>query len=276
MLLAADDRGVLLIGQQSHAWISGQLARAWGNGRFGAVEPHEEVCLGAEQHDIGMSWWDLAPTRNPDSGLPHSFIEMPLEVHLSLWSEGPRRLVSQSRYAALLASMHGSRLYEMRDLNALAAPQADAVREFLSGQREFQQQLLSSLRADPVTSDDAAPDVVARNSQLLWTWDFLSLAICLGWAPCSARAVPTADPGAPTDLELSADTAHNQLIVDPWPFHRPSVSLRTEGRRLTDRFDNDEALAVALRDAPWEAVEIELVPAAQAANVAAPAFSPPA
>ncbi len=260
MLLAADDRGVLLIGQQSHAWISGQLARAWGNERFGAVQPHEEVCLSAEQHDIGMSWWDLAPTRNPDTGLPHSFIEMPLEVHLALWSEGPRRLVSQSRYAALLASMHGSRLYEMRDLNALAAPRADAVREFLAGQREFQQQLLSSLRADSATSGAAAPDVVARNSQLLWTWDFMSLAICLGWAPCSAGAVPTADPDAPTDLELGAGTERHQVLVDPWPFQRAQVTVRAEGRRLTGRFDTDEALAAALRAAQWETVDFALAP----------------
>src|SRR6185312_9496068 len=63
VLLRTDSRGVLAIGQPSHAWISGQLARIWGNARFGAVEPYEEVCLGAEQHDVGMADWDLAPAR---------------------------------------------------------------------------------------------------------------------------------------------------------------------------------------------------------------------
>src|ERR1700704_5035327 len=110
MLLRQDERGVLAIGQPSHAWVSGQLARAWGNEQFGAVAPYEEVCLAAEQHDIGMATWDLAPTFNPATGLPHSFVEMPVGTHLKLWSEGPRRLLAQSRYAALLASMHGLRL----------------------------------------------------------------------------------------------------------------------------------------------------------------------
>src|SRR5438270_10006634 len=119
MLVHPDDSGTLLIGQASHAWVSGQLARAWGSTRFGALEPCEEVCLAAEQHDIGMAEWDLAPTLNPVTGLPHSFTEMPLDVHMSLWRAAPRRLLRQSRYAALLTSMHGVRLYGLRDLTRL-------------------------------------------------------------------------------------------------------------------------------------------------------------
>ena len=71
MLIRPEPDGTFLaIGQASHAWLSGQLARAWGNERFGAVEPWEEVCLAAEQHDIGMAQWERAPTLNPDTGLP--------------------------------------------------------------------------------------------------------------------------------------------------------------------------------------------------------------
>lgn len=256
MLLRNDDCGVLLIGQPSHAWISGQLARAWGNERFGVLEPHEEVCLGAEQHDVGMADWDLTPTRNPGTGLPHSFIEMPLHVHLELWRSGPRRLVSQSRYAALLASMHGTRLYELRDLDALADADADAIHQFLRSQRELQEQLLSSLRSDPSSADGAAAALVARNSQLIWTWDYLSLAVCLDWAPCSARDVPTAE--TEVDLNLSPGAAPRQLILEPWPFATETVTLRCEGRRLRARFDTDDALAGALAQCTWETVEFEL------------------
>jgi hypothetical protein len=35
----------LVIGQPAHAWVSGQLARAWA----GPVEPWEEVCLAASE-----------------------------------------------------------------------------------------------------------------------------------------------------------------------------------------------------------------------------------
>src|SRR5690348_7524279 len=53
MLFRADGEDAIAIAQPSHAWLSGQLARAWGNERFAAPAPYEEVCLGAEQHDIG-------------------------------------------------------------------------------------------------------------------------------------------------------------------------------------------------------------------------------
>src|SRR5438270_8359356 len=141
MLLRHDDRGVLAIGQPSHAWISGQLARAWGNDRFPAPEPYEEVCLAAEQHDLGFASWDLEPTRNPETGLPHSFLDMPLAAHLGLWSAAPRRLLAQSRYAAALVSMHGWRLYKRLNLEDRPDHDADAVRDYLDSQRRFQEEL---------------------------------------------------------------------------------------------------------------------------------------
>jgi hypothetical protein len=155
MLLRFDDRGVLAIGQASHAWISGQLGRAWGNDAFGEVVPLEEICLAAEQHDIGMAVWDLEPAFNPDTGFPLSFIEMPIEVHLRLWAQGPRRLLRQSRYAALLASMHGTRLFEKRDLSTLTADQAERLQGFFADQGNLERGLLDSLRADPLTAETA-------------------------------------------------------------------------------------------------------------------------
>ena len=145
MLVRHDSRGAVVIGQPSHAWISGQLARAWGNERFGAVEPFEEVCLAAEQHDIGMAMWDLEPVRNPESGLPASFLQMAIRDHIELWTLAPRRLLRQSRYAALLVSLHGTRLYASRDLSPLPAPERSLVLEFLDGQHRLQHDLLETL-----------------------------------------------------------------------------------------------------------------------------------
>jgi hypothetical protein len=259
LVLREDERGVLAIGQASHAWISGQLARAWGNPRFGAIEPREEVCLAAEQHDVGMAVWDLEPTRNPDSGLPHSFIEMPLDVHIELWQNGPRRLLSQSRYASLLVAMHGRRLYEMRDTAKLAPAQAAAIGRFLAKQRDFERQLLASLRADPATASFADPQLVERNSQLLSTWDMLSLALCLDWAPCSAHGVPTAI--SHVDLKLDTGREPGRHSIHPWPFEPPTLTVHCEGQRLNGRFESDESLRRGLASAPRETVEFALVPA---------------
>ena len=72
MLLRPDGDDTIVIGQPAHAWLSGQLARAWDP----RPEPWEEVCLAAEQHDIGMAEWELAPRLNPGTGLPRSFMEL--------------------------------------------------------------------------------------------------------------------------------------------------------------------------------------------------------
>lgn len=251
MLVRTDDSGTLLIGQPAHAWVSGQLARAWGNAAFGDVVPYEEVCLAAEQHDIGMAEWDLAPSWNAETGLPHSFMEMPLDVHLALWRVAARRLLRQSRYAALLTSIHGVRLYELRDLAAMPDDEAAEIRAYLDAERAWQREIVASL--------GVAPDELARNSQLLWTWDSMSLAVCLGWPPDTITDVPTA--AEPVTLTLRPGAAAHQVIVEPWPFREGGpVSLRAEGQRLSAPVGAPAELERALAAAPWETFAVELTP----------------
>jgi uncharacterized protein DUF3891 len=226
MLLRPDGDDVIAIGQPAHAWLSGQLARAWA----GPVEPWEEVCLAAEQHDIGMAAWEGRPTLNPETGLPRSFMELSLDEHLEIWWSAAPLVMPQSRYAALLVSMHGTALYERRDLARLSPHDVERLRAFLAGQADLQARLLADLRADPRTAAAAADDVVRRNQQLVWTWDSLSLGLLLNWS----------------------------LELDPWPFRDDRVALRCEGRRLTGRFDDEEAMRAALAAAPWVTLEFEL------------------
>jgi hypothetical protein len=228
MLLREDGDAVVCIGQPAHAWLSGQLARAWARD---PVEPWEEVCLAADQHDVGMAEWDAAPELNPDTGRPYSFMEMPLATHLRLWSAAPGRMLPQSRYAALLVSMHGTALYEMRDLSKLSETDAYAVRGYIAAQRELQGRLMDGLDAEQVR----------RNQKLIWIWDFLSLGLCLGWEGRSIEG-----------LTLREGT------IDPWPFREREVVLRTEGRRLDGRFDDERAMRAALDAAPWVELRFEL------------------
>jgi hypothetical protein len=259
MLLRRDEEGVLAIGQASHAWLSGQLARAWGNEEFGSVEPWEDVCLAAEQHDVGMAAWDLEPGYDERTGLPYSFVDMPLEVHLRLWLEGPRRLVSQSAYAALLASMHGWRLYARRDLDRSPPAEAQRIREFLSAQEALQARLVALLDHDPRRSAALAPPTRERNSLLLWTWDYLSLALCLDWTPATAKGAPTRE-GA-VDLQIIGH-GERTFQLQPWPFQAETVHVRCEGRRLPERFEDDADMRTGLADAPIESLELVLHPTA--------------
>ena len=219
MLVKPFADGAVCIGQMSHSWISGQMARSWAE----SFEPYEEVCLAAELHDIGMAEWDRAPSLNPETGLPHSFTEMPFAVHSELWLEAAKRLVTTSIYVAALVSLHGTRLYELRARTA-------EVEDFLRRQEDFRRGLgFNRSELEP-------------GSTLLWIWDYLSLAALLGWT------------GEVEGLRVDGTR------VDPWPFRSSSVTVRCEARRLTERFTDERAMRVALAAAPPEPVVLELSP----------------
>jgi hypothetical protein len=241
VILRRDGDAVLAIGQASHAWLSGQLARAWGNDRFPAAAPFEEVCLGALQHDVGMAESDLRPERHPDTGLPRQFFELDRRTHLALWTAAPTRVLSQSRYAALLVSLHGTGLYERFPPNTDDPEIARAVADYLDGQRALQAQLAAEIRA--------TQEELTRNQALLAIWDGLSLALCRDQAPHVADGFT---------LERTSDDA---FTLDPWPFNSDHLTVRVEGRRLTHApYPDEPALHAALDRAPVLTVGLALRP----------------
>jgi uncharacterized protein DUF3891 len=258
-VLVRDD--ALVIGQPAHAWVSGQLARAWGNAGFPAPDPREPVCLAAEQHDVGWVDADLEPVAGP-SGRPRSFTEQPRTAHVAIWRAAARRLLAQSRYAALLVSLHGTTLYDTVDVDAAAPEVAAEIRAYLAGERALQASL----------SDGLDPAEVDRNRRLLRTWDRLSLALCLpalgivlddvpgAAGAATIRLAPGAagsgEPGGRDDRAVPPATPADRVVVDPWPFAAPRVVAGCEARRLGDGAD-----AAALARAPWVPLRWELSPA---------------
>jgi hypothetical protein len=259
MLYRQEKQGRIAITQPTHAWLSGQLARVWGNERFGEVAPWEEVCLGAEQHDVGHTAWELAPTLNLQTGLPYSFLEMPRQLHVQLWSQASRFVLPQGRYAALLVSLHGTRLYQRYDAANDLPENAVAVQDYLQRELAFQEELLTSLRSDPHYRPYATEKVVARNRQLVGIWDALSLAICFGrTSPQSWEQVPTAK--GTTTLTLVPSDDPTTLMLTPWPFRRQSVTLVYEGRYLTETYSDEASMRQALAHAPWVTLQTVLSP----------------
>ena len=252
MLIRPDGDGVIAIGQASHAWLSGQLARAWGGVAFDPPHPWEEVCLAAEQHDVGMAEWDLTPLLEAE-GRPQSFMEMALADHLRLWSAAPRKLLTQSHYAALLVSMHGRALYELRDLTSMSPADRAAVLDYLARERAFQQRLIARLRADD--------DEVTRNQRLLFAWDGLSLALCLRWGNYVAARVPASETAsADVRLEPRGSDADESFMVDPWPFRDREVTVRCEGRRLSLGHDSAMDMRAQLDGAEIVTLAFRLTP----------------
>jgi hypothetical protein len=254
MLLRPDgDGAVVAIGQASHAWLAGQLARAWGNDRFAAPAPREEVVLAAVQHDIGWIEWDLRPQRHPDTGLPRQFYELERRDHVALWTAAPQRVLSQSRYAALLVSMHGTGLYERFPPRTDDPEIARVVAGYLDGQRALQARLAAEVGAE-------APEL-ARNQALLAAWDDLSLALCRDEHRAHAvPGVPTGAGAGPVTLTLTRDAGAGEptFTLEPWPFAASRVTVCAEGRRLDGPSPDEAALHTALDRAPVRTLSVAL------------------
>ena len=246
MLHRPADGGTIVIGQPAHAWVSGQIARAWAE----PFQPREEVCLAADQHDIAWVGWERSPEWDPTTGLPYTFSALPRRRRLELWSGAATLLLPQSRYAALLVSLHGTLLVER------FPPGGDedvrrALADYLERERDFQARVLESLRGDRRYGAHATPEAVERNRELIFTWDGLSLALLHGVRGEKAAVGHTLAPldGDPT-----------RVTVSPWPFRRDEVTLSCDGRLLTETFADERELRRGLAKAAWTTIETRLSP----------------
>jgi len=252
----------IVVPQPAHAWISGQLARAWGNQRFGAVSPREAVCLAAEQHDIGWLPWEASPTLDPATGLPWTFTALPRTVHAPLWAEGVDRAeASLGRYPALLISLHGMGIYVRFGRSPPGSADAAAVEAYNASETIRQARLIASLASDPAWAEAARAEVVARNRALVLAWDLVSLIICHGLAG-TREVAEVPDARGMTTLRLTAlDGDPERIAVDPWPFAEASVTVACEGRVLEGGpFADASLMRAALADAPRLDVRATLTP----------------
>jgi hypothetical protein len=247
MLLRPTHDGTIVIGQPAHAWVAGQLARAWADD----FAPWEEVCLAAEQHDLGWTSWEAAPERDPGTGLPYSFGALSPGRRLELWSGAAAALLSQSRYAALLVSHHGTLLVERFPPAGGAEVQA-VVDAYLAGERAFQDGVLETLRADPAYAVHATDEAVAANRELVFTWDGLSLAVSHG---------VTEERKAVGFTLVPVNGGPDRIAVDPWPFRAGAVETIVEGRVLGGPYADEDEMHRALDRARWVTIRAELTPA---------------
>jgi Protein of unknown function (DUF3891) len=253
VLHRSQEDGVVVIGQPAHAWVAGQLARAWAD----PFEPREEVCLAAAQHDVGWAEWEAAPELDPGTRLPYTFSALPPVRRLELWSAAGGLVLSQSRYAALLVSLHGTLLVERfppRDGEDVRA----AVAAYLEREHAFQDRLVATLRGDPRYAAHVDEEALARNRELVFAWDGLSLALLHGIA--DERTV------AGLTLAPARGEREGVVVVSPWPFREQRLTLVCEGRLLRDCFDAEEEMLRALAEAAWTTLTIDLVPAASRVN----------
>ena len=249
----------ITISQTSHSWVSGQLARVWGNDRFARFEPYEQMCYAAEQHDIGFLDWESQPTLNVRTGLPYRFDELPESIHLEIWRRGISQLMPVCYYASLVVSLHFCSLCERFHRNS---PDRPEVLRFLEAQLEHQKKARETLVRDQLLEHAVTSEVLAYHRDLIAVWDLLSLELCRGQS--TDFKLPNAPVSSAKRVDLlvrQTDKVKNTWEVDPWPFAVRSLTAFCEGRIFKQRFTDTEQMRLALSNSDRVTVQFSFVPA---------------
>lgn len=237
MLIRDDGATWTAIGQPAHAWLAGQLARAW------SPRPDADVLLAVEQHDVAWSEHDRRPLLHVPARRAASFLEVPSGARLEMWRHVAHRVEAQSPYAALLVSMHAT------NITTRYGDPSNRPLAFLAEQEADQAALLAGLGPLGITRTRAE-----RDADLLFRFDAMSLALCQG-APQLDLDGP--DGGA---LQLRAPTTES-VTLDPWPFASPQLRVWLHARTFSRRFEGEPELRRAFAEAPYTRLEWTLRPA---------------
>jgi hypothetical protein len=220
MMFRTQPDGVIAISQLTHAWISGQLLRAWD-------EPlSEPLLLAAEQHDLGWIDWEVAPSFDARTGRPHLFRAVGPSTHAPMWAKGVERaLDGWGAHVALLISRHGVGVYRRFISRPRLAPtDAEAYDNFMETQAIKQLAWARRLGFDEAR--------LTRESALIAFVDALSLALCGDLQPPLEIEAPSRD--YETRMLRLAERREGSFdfALSPWPFRDGDIRLEGEARPL--------------------------------------------
>ena len=265
MLHRPHQGNTIVIGQPAHARMVGVVGRAWGGSGFAVPPQWGEVCVAADTHEIGMAAWEMHPTFNPHTGLPHAYLELSHADHLALWHDVGPLLLSQGRYVALIVSRHGTWIFNGYETPPTDPAERTAVANYLRRERAFQQRMRRSLAEHAAYAEAVTLAALARTRKTFIVWDRIAVHACYGvpgvWGIPPVyhwEHVPTAN-GAVAPLTL-AFVAPDHWTLDPWPLTVPELRLAGEGRLLGGPYPDTVAMHAAIAAAPWVRWESRVTP----------------
>ncbi len=243
-----------LIAQHEHAMLSGRLAEKFGNARFAPPNPSADTIAAASLHDCGWPEHDDHPTLN-HRHQPTDVFESPLSISLAMWSAGPDRAADRLPYTQLLISLHVLGLSAYASSKPRTHQELFELNRFQHRECERQEELRRKLGLSVTTplylglamKDHSPPELqLKRNHYIIQAMDRISLALCCDQVPAAQveNMVPRPGEAAITlSLTRADDTT---LIVDPWPFDAPSLSVSVPYRAVAARaYANERELQAA-------------------------------
>ncbi|WP_106495307.1 DUF3891 family protein [Lentibacillus sp. Marseille-P4043] len=164
MIVREHANDFIMIEQDNHAHISGELIANWEESSFPGAKLRKSVEYAIFHHDCAWKPIDEQPFWNDQKQAPYTFIDFPAPAKLVFYKNGIDQVEQKDSYAGLLCSEHYKRF--------LANDISKAGQAFVNQENERQKRIITKL-----PSFDK--QLFTIHYDLLQLSDNLSLYICL-------------------------------------------------------------------------------------------------
>ncbi len=225
-----------LISQVEHARISGELAAhsierlGITNIRANLAEVRREVVEAIYHHDDGWTEWERVPGLDPKLSRPLSFMELSADEAIAIWQRSIDGAASIGPLAAAIVAGHFVRLLQHSGSMLHDARCSAWHRQAIASRDQW---ITEWIALDPASH---TPGLAREALQFLWTFDEVSLWVCLNCPTCDEPMRKTPNPylagrGTALQMELSVEPLRAGVATaNPWRFDAASIDLAAVGQ----------------------------------------------
>lgn len=254
MIVREHDDEYIMIEQDNHARLSGEMASAWKNSLFAGPTLRDSVEYAISNHDLGWKPFDKEPFWNDYKNMPYTFIDFPVPAKAVLYKQGVEEVAAEDSYAALLCSRHYARFLQNQKL-------PEAVK-FVHEEELRQQRIIANMTAFTQAEFNF-------HYAMLQFCDNVSLYMCLNDPGVIKKEEhPFFKNGIPVPAAFDFFQGEKAQIqwkdeqtveMEIFPFTDP-INITLKQKTLNKDAISDNGLLKSYQAASWETKQVQLAP----------------
>jgi hypothetical protein len=251
MIVRQEKDHFVMIEQDNHAIVSGELIKNWKDELLVSNTLMNSVKTAITLHDYGWKYFDKQPVWNDRTHAPYDFTNYPLAPKTIIYTHGINEVEQKDTYAALLCSEHYTRF-----ITHESSPYADV---FVEQERRRQKKIMDSLK-------EFDKNLFDFHYELLKFTDSLSLFFCINKPGVNKEEfhffykngiqLPSKEKGNRQIIwpEWKAD---DTIYLHPFPFKK-EVTLKIKQKRVAKELIKKNGLVKSYENAPYEILALTL------------------
>ncbi|WP_068677398.1 DUF3891 family protein [Oceanobacillus sp. Castelsardo] len=253
MIVREEKDHFIMIEQDNHAIVSGELIKHWKKELLLSNTLMNSVNTAITLHDYGWKYFDKQPVWNDQINVPYDFTNYPLAPKTIIYTHGINEVEKEDTYAALLCSTHYTKF--------IIQESSSYAESFVEQERRRQKKIIQSL-------NNFDKNLFDFHYELLKFTDSLSLFFCINRPGVkkdeyhfffkNGIALPSIDKMKSQILwpEWKAD---NTIYIDPFPYEA-EVPLKIKQKRVVKNLIKKNGIVNSYEKTPYEIVDLKLSP----------------